>query len=150
MQELYQGTDLDLPSFGLQTLPFQASDLTRALQTISSHTGVPQHIAPSFVWKALAEDLGPLLTSWCSFWLSHGHIPEEWRRGWVVLLPKPNKPPAEPKALRPIALQTPLSKTIMSLFVQHAKLFLLFLGWFGIHSLPIYLDVAHGLSLIHI
>ena len=52
-------------------------------------------------------------------------IPAEWRRGWVVLLPKPNKPPTEPKALRPIALQTPLSKTIMSLFVQHAKHFAL-------------------------
>ena len=125
MQELYQGSDLDLPPFGLQTLPFQDSDLTRALQSISSHTGVPQHIAPSFVWKALAAVLGPLLTSWCSFWLSQGHIPDEWRRGWVVLLPKPNKPPTEPKALRPIALQTPLSKTIMSLFVQHAKLYAL-------------------------
>ena len=46
----------------------------------------------------------------------------EWRRGWVVLLPKPNKPPSEPKALRPIALQTPVAKTVMSLFVHHAKL----------------------------
>ena len=71
---------------------------------------------------ALAEELGPLLTYWCQQWLSHGMIPLGWRRGWVVLLPKPNKPPTEPKALRPIALQTPLSKTVMSLFAHSAKL----------------------------
>lgn len=121
MQELYQGQDLSLPTFRLDSLPFQVQDMTRALRDLSSRTGVPPHLAPSFVWKALADELGPLLTSWCHQWLSHAQIPAKWRRGWAVLLPKPHKPPTEPKALRPIALQTPLSKTVMSLFVQHAK-----------------------------
>ena len=105
MKDIYKGTDLSLPPFQLDSLPFQAQDMTRALQDLSSRTGVPPHIAPSFVQ-----------------WRSHGLIPLEWRRGWVVLLPKPHKPPTEPKALRPIALQTPLSKTVMSLFAHFAKL----------------------------
>ena len=122
MKDIYKGEDLVHPPFQMDSLPFQAQDMTRALQVVSSRTGVPPHIAPSFVWKELAAELGPLLTNWCHQWLSHGMIPTEWRRGWVVLLPKPNKPPTEPKALRPIALQTPLSKTVMSLFVHSAKL----------------------------
>lgn len=33
--------------------------------------------------------------------MSAGTIPQEWRKGWVVLFPKPSKPSVEPKALRP-------------------------------------------------
>ena len=72
MKDIYKGEDLDLPPFLMESLPFQAQDMTRALQALSSRTGVPPHIAPSFVWKELADDLGPLMTSWCQTWLSHG------------------------------------------------------------------------------
>ena len=131
MADLYAGSDLTGIQFQLEALPFDATDLTHELQGLYGRTSVPQHIAPSFIWKALALSVGPLVFTWLEQWMHSGIIPHEWRKGWVVLLPKPNKPPTEPKALRPIALQTPLSKTVMSLFVHEArKITLPALTWF--------------------
>ena len=121
MADLYAGKDLQGQRFHLAELPFEAMDLVQGLPELYGRTSVPQHVAPSFVWKALASTVGPLVYSWLEQWMHQGTIPHEWRKGCVVLLPKPNKPPVEPKALRPIALQTPLSKTVMSLFVHEAR-----------------------------
>ena len=121
MEGVYEGTDLQGVNFQLHALPFGPGDITHSLRSLYGHTSVPAHVAPSFIWKSMAEELGSLLYSWLSQWMAAGHIPREWRTGWVVLLPKPNKKVTEPKALRPIALQTPLSKTIMSMFVHEPK-----------------------------
>lgn len=102
-------------------LPFGLEDLTKALRSLYGQTSVPAHVAPSLIWKSVAEELGTLLFAWLPQWMAEGHISREWRKGWVVLPPKPNKKSTEPKALRPIALQTPLSKTIMSMFAHEAK-----------------------------
>ena len=131
MADLYAGKDLTGQQFQLAALPFDATDLVQGLQALYGRTSVPQHVAPSFVWKALASSIGPLVFPWLEQWMHQGTMAHEWRKGWVVLLPKPNKPPVEPKALRPIALQTPLSKTVMSLFVHEArKITLPALTWF--------------------
>ena len=121
MEGVYAGTDLQGVHFHLHSLPFGPGDISHSLRSLYGHTSVPAHVAPSFIWKSMAEELGSLLYTRLSQWMAAGHIPWEWRKGWVVLLPKPNKKVTEPKALRPIALQTPLSKTIMSMFVHEAK-----------------------------
>ena len=36
--------------------------------------------------------------------------PAHWTTGWIFLLPKPNKTPSKPQALRPICLQHPVNK----------------------------------------
>ena len=123
MANLYAGVDLPAQHFHLAVLPFEAPDLVQGLHALYGRTSVPPHVAPSFVWKALATSIGSLVFGWVKQWMLWGLIPQEWRKGWVVLLPKPNKQPVEPKVLRPIALQTPLSKTIMSLFVHEARKF---------------------------
>ena len=131
MAGLYSGVDLPAQPFHLAELPFEAPDLVHGLQGLFGRTSVPNHVAPSFVSKALASTIGPLVFEWVKWWMHGGMIPQEWRKGWVVLLPKPNKLPVEPKVLRPIALQTPLSKTVMSLFVHEArKITLPALTWF--------------------
>ena len=98
-----------------------ADDLAHELNHMEGRKAVPAHVAPSFVWKSLSGPISTLLEGWCHHWFRQGHIPEEWRSGWIVFLTKPTKAPNKPNALRPIALQTPLAKSIMSLFVTAAR-----------------------------
>ena len=141
MTGLYAGVDLPAQPFHLAELPFETPDLVQGLQGLFGRTSVPPHVAPSFVWKALASTIGPLVFEWVKWWMQGGMIPHEWRKGWVVLLPKPNKLPVEPQVLRPIALQTPLSKTVMSLFVHEARKITL---THGFHNLPTSRGEEHG------
>lgn len=121
MTNLYAGQDWEFPSFSLHSSPIQAERITHELLHIQGRKAVPVHIVPSFTWKSLAEPIGELVAGWCAHWFRAGHIPTEWRSGWIVFLP------SHPSALRPIALQTPLPKCLMSreLARQHA-LFRLF------------------------
>ena len=98
-----------------------ADEIANELSHLEGRKAVPQHIAPSFLWKELASTLGELLAGWCSTWFCEGHLPEQWRSGWIVFLTKPNKAPTQPNALRPIALQTPIAKSLMSIFVNRAR-----------------------------
>lgn len=50
--------------FSLSQLPFDIADLTNALRSLYGRTSVPAHVAPSFIWKALAEEIGSLLFGW--------------------------------------------------------------------------------------
>ena len=77
MADLYAGTDLTGQHFQLAALPFDATDLVQGLQALYGRTSVPQHVAPSFVWKALAPSLGPLVFSWLEQWMDQGTIPHE-------------------------------------------------------------------------
>ena len=125
MTELYQGHDEDFPPFYFGSSPVDSEQLEYELLHLQGNKAVPSHIAPGFLWKALAPSISPLVTGWCTEWFRSGHLPEEWKSGWIVFLTKPHKAPTQPSALRPIALQTPLSKCVMSLMVQRARHFAL-------------------------
>lgn len=88
----------DQKSF-LEQLPFSVEQLI--------------HLAPGTVWRHLASQLGPLLHAWLTQWMACGFIPAEWKTGWVVLLPKPNKPVQKSRDIeRPIALQSWSGSTV--------------------------------------
>ena len=122
MKDLYQAQPAPLPSFTVTQPLVTANDIALELRHLEGRKAVPNHIAPSFIWKELALPIGTLLEGWCQQWWMVGHLPEEWRSGWIVFLTKPNKVPSQPSALRPIALQTPIAKSIMSIFVNKARL----------------------------
>ena len=61
----------------------------------------------------IAPWLFQLLECWWS--VSPPYIPQGWRDGWVVFLPKPQKPSTKVENLRVLALQDPIGKCIVKL-----------------------------------
>jgi len=103
-------------------VPFDVGELAAALSRIPSCKAVAPPCAPGIVWNSLANTIAPLLhailTQWwgtCQPW-----IPEQWRSGWLQLIPKPTKPPVQPCNLRPLAMQCPLGKAVLGLLIQIA------------------------------
>ena len=47
-------------------------------------------------------------------------IPQEWRDGWTVFMPKPNKAATRVENLRVLALQNPLGKAMVKLLTKQA------------------------------
>lgn len=107
----------------LTGLPFTVEELAQALKAIPAVKAVARPCAPGTVWKGLALQLAPILHSVLeSWWISpKPYIPHWFKAGWMLLIPKPNKPPVHPRALRPLALQEPLGKTVMGLLAAKAQ-----------------------------
>ena len=108
------------PHFGapelppLTRLPFPRQEvLTELLHLPSTKALVPDGL-PALIWKHFAHDLiDPLMHQINRVWLSHPiQLPDHWTTGWIHLLPKPNKSPSKPQALRPICLQHPINKIL--------------------------------------
>ena len=92
MKELYNEEPPVLPGFTLEHSPVTADELEYdELAHLEGRKAVPGHIAPSFVGKALSEPISALLEGWCSSWFRIGHLPEEWRSGWIVFLTNPTR-----------------------------------------------------------
>eukprot|EP00435_Cladocopium_sp_Y103_P031115 s475_g7.t2 len=103
-------------------LPFTEGELLRMLQDIPTTKAVARPCAPGVIWKAHAPMLAPLLYQLLQVWWSHPvpHIPAWWRDSWLLLIPKPRKPPTSPALLRPLALQEPLGKCLIGLLTRVA------------------------------
>ena len=71
MANLYAGVDLPAQQFHLTALPFEAPDLVQGLHALYGRTSVPPHVAPSFVWKALATSIGSLVFGWVKLMGAH-------------------------------------------------------------------------------
>jgi len=100
--------------------PFTESDVQKALESIPLTKAVAPGFAPGVLWRSHAQYLAPwlygLLKSW---WLSDKpFVPSTWRHAWLCWLPKPGKPPTDPAALRPIALQDPVGKAMIGMISQ--------------------------------
>lgn len=69
----------------------------------------------------VASKLFELLRLW---WHSEQpFLPSSRKDSWMVWLTKPGKTPDHPKHLRPLALQEPLGKCVMTLLAQHLRNF---------------------------
>ncbi|XP_076823231.1 uncharacterized protein LOC143469422 [Clavelina lepadiformis] len=83
---------------------FTTEEFVAALQQIKPGKAPGlDHLCPELILHA-----APVLKSWLKDFLSccmrHLRIPKIWRRALVVAVPKPNKPPGDPKSYRPISL----------------------------------------------
>lgn len=101
-------------------LPFALEELRIALSSIPVTKSVARTCAPGIVWRQhaahLAEPIFALLQDWWSG--PEPYIPDWWRAGWLLLIPKPNKAPTTPFALRPLALQDPIGKCLVGLLAR--------------------------------
>jgi len=123
VRETWAGTSLSLPSQAAPPgVPFDLTALTAALRLIPATKAVAPDCAPGMIWSGLAEDLAPPLFDLLHAWWNQSPpiIPTTWRTGWLVLIPKPAKPPSRPQNLRPLALQCPLGKAVIGLLTKLA------------------------------
>ena len=108
------------PHFGspelapLTKFPFDRQDVFTKLLHLPSTKALAPDGLPALIWKHFAHDLvDPLMHQIHQVWLSRPiHLPVHWTTGWIHLLPKPNKSPSKPQALRPICLQHPVNKIL--------------------------------------
>ena len=121
--ETWDGHPLILPAAPAPGIPFSESELARALSRTKGMKSMAPHKSPGFSLKCtatcMATQLMPLLHKWWG--QSPPLIPQEWRDGWLFLLPKPSKPPDRPSNLRPLALQEGLGKAVLSLICTQAR-----------------------------
>ena len=103
-------------------LPFTAAQLERALREIPASKAVARPCSPGFIWKSVAPIIAPALFDKLLEWWDtpQPYIPTWFKLGWMVMLPKPLKPPMHPSALRPIALQEPVGKAVVGLLASRA------------------------------
>ena len=103
-------------------VPFTLEQLIQALSRIPVCKATAPPFAPGAVWRTVATELAPWLYSQLQLWWSSPdpYIPKDWKDGWLVMIPKPQKPPVTPGNLRPLAMQCPIGKCIMGILIHQA------------------------------
>ena len=104
-------------------MPFSLRELEAELCRIPASKAVARPCAPGTVWRSVATSLAPLLYAKLEAWWNRPEpfLPSMFRDAWMILIPKPNKQPVQPRALRPLALQDPISKSIVGLLTRVAQ-----------------------------
>ena len=122
IEQYYTALYLDdqLPHFGtdpLTSLPFDCQEMTKALRALSNTKALAPDGIPALVWKHFVADLVPhVMNTFAQYWMGDQiRPPVHWTTGWIHLLPKPNKTPSKPQALRPICLQHPGNKILVGI-----------------------------------
>ena len=124
IRDTWQGpSHFPFPASTLTGLPFTVEELEIALRAIPVGKAVARPCAPGIAWKSMAPMIAPALHSILSDWWlgSSCFIPSWFKDSWVFLIPKPNKPPVHPRALRPLALQEPLGKAVIAILASKAQ-----------------------------
>ena len=106
------------PVYGwLTDMPFDRTELIRALELTPETKAVAPLRAPGTVLKLLAERIGSWLYDLLShLWVGRAPvIPQSCKDGWLHFVPKPGKAPSHPAVLRPLALTDPVGKAVMKL-----------------------------------
>ena len=120
--EQWTGPELVFDAIEAPGVPFTYEQLLHALECIPTTKSVASPFAPGAVWKAqahfLTEWLFPQLQDWWS--CNPPFIPQEWKDGWLCMLPKPGKSTTCVENLRPLALQEPVGKAIIKLLTRLA------------------------------
>ena len=93
---------------------FEPDEITQSLRSKKAGKATPHTSAPPDVWRECADLLTPFISSMLPKYFSKGIIqfPPEFTDCTLCLLPKPNKAPTHPSALRPLGLQCPLGKSV--------------------------------------
>ena len=103
--------------------PFTADELQSAFSHIPVYKATPPHMAPGPVWRAAATGLALLVAREFPKLCAHPlpRVPQYWRDGWLTLFCKPSKPGRRPDDYRPICLQDPVGKAVLSLLAARIK-----------------------------
>ena len=117
-----------LPEWYLQSsLNISEDEIRKALQSLSSRKALPRGQMPAALWIAGTEVVIKVLYQDFQQRFGPGQLtmPEDWRRAFVVLIPKPGKPPTSPANLRPISLLPAIPKLLARIAAQRIKPYLL-------------------------
>ena len=104
-------------------VPFSVEEVECALAVIPQYKATPKHMAPGPVWQAakatLAQIIAPALaTKWSG---TQPDVPQNWKDGWLTLFCKPSKPGRVPSDFRPISLQDPVGKAVLTLVAKRVR-----------------------------
>ena len=115
--------DLPRPLLTAPGIPFSVAELEHAISLIPGNKAVALPYAPGIAWKAHASTFAMYVYQALETWwhVYPPHVPQDWKDGWLILIPKPNKAPTSPKQLRPLAMQHPIGKCILGLITQKAQ-----------------------------
>ena len=110
-EELYQSPEAaPVPLSLTWGLNISWSEWHNALSATASRKAVPAHYSPAILWQITSDILADTLTAADLFSPGPVWFEPEWTEAHLALLPKPNKAPTSPGALRPISLLDPVSK----------------------------------------
>ena len=115
---------LTMPHSSPPGVPFSANELEHALSLIPCNKAVAFPYAPGITWRSHSSLFALYIYQALEEWwhVFPPMIPQEWRDGWLILIPKPHKAPTSPKQLRPLAMQHPIGKSILGLLTQKAQM----------------------------
>ncbi|CAE7208423.1 unnamed protein product [Symbiodinium sp. CCMP2592] len=101
----------------------QASELAHLLSHLNVRKAVPRDSAPALLWKACGAHVANIIADDVSSqWLqTPTKVDNRWSDAEVALLVKAHGRMNTPLDLRPIGLQDPLGKGIMSILIQQAR-----------------------------
>ena len=107
----------------LLSLPFDCNDVVEALKALPNHKAVPSGYVPTELWKRYAKPIGNkvwelLSSSWLENQVA---VPSCWSASWLHLIPKPHKNQDRLSGWRPISLQDPCGKAILTMITSAAK-----------------------------
>ena len=120
--EAWSGPAMVIPTLPAPGIPFTVDELEHALEGIPATKAVAPPYAPGSAWKSQAHYIAPWLMTQLEIWwnTSPPFIPQGWKDGWVVFLPKPQKASTKVENLRVLALQDPVGKCIVKRLTQKA------------------------------
>eukprot|EP00438_Fugacium_kawagutii_P007526 Skav231107 [mRNA] locus=scaffold2525:483158:488152:- [translate_table: standard] len=105
-------------------VPFTEADLAAALRAIPAMKGVSSNCCPGFPFVIHADRMAAILYPMLQRWWGSPDpwIPQIWRNGHLLMIPKPQKATHSASLLRPLALQDPVGKAILGILTQIAMM----------------------------
>ena len=102
--------------------PFQTNEIKNIISSKLNPKKAPGYdLITGKVLKELPEKGIRYITQIFNAILRTGHFPDQWKVAQVLLIPKPGKPPEEPKSYRPISLLPVLSKVFEKLLLERLR-----------------------------
>ena len=102
-EHLYQSPAIEPPALHLVSgLNITEAEWHTALAQTKSRKAVPRHFAPALIWRECADLLAAHLGRSATLAAGRVNYARSWLEAHLALLPKPPKPPCQPKFLRRI------------------------------------------------
>ena len=109
------------------SLDISEDEIRKAVQSLSSRKALRRGQMPAALWIAGKEVVVKVLRRDFQQRFGPGPLtmPDDWHQAFVVLIPKPGKPPTSPANLRPISLLPAIPKLLARIAAQRIQPFLL-------------------------